>query len=151
MSRGGWGTKPHLLTDGNGLPVAFAVTAGQAHEVKSAEGLLDAVSVRQSRGRPRRRPDALAGDKAYSSGDLRRAIRRRGVRAVIPTRKSERRRPGFDAAACRRRNVVERCVAKLKEYRRVAARYEKLAESFAVMVTLASMRFYLKTHLSHTA
>jgi transposase len=126
-SRGGRGTKLHLLTDGAGLPAAFAVTAGQTHESKSAEGLFDAVAVRRVRGGPRRRPEAGAGDKAYSSPALRRALRRRGIRPVIPTRSNEPPDPGFDPAAYRRRGAVERCVARLKEYRRLATRYEKLA------------------------
>jgi transposase len=140
-SRGGFGTKLHLVVDGNGLPLSAIVTAGQAHESKSLEPVLEAVRLkRRGRGRPRRRPRRLAGDKGYSSRRVRRYLRRRGIKAVIPTRKDQRRNPHFDREAYRRRNVVERCVAWLKESRRLATRHEKLAVNFLAMVKLAMIR-----------
>jgi transposase len=86
-------------------------------------------------GRPRQRPAALAGDKAYSFPRLRRWLRARHVRPVIPERRDQQdrrqhrpgRRPEFDRAAYRQRNVIERAVGWLKERRRIATRYEKLA------------------------
>src|SRR5687768_1222311 len=66
-SRGGFGTKVHLVVDGNGIPLAATVTAGQAHESRSVEPTLGAVRLkRPGRGRPPRRPRRLAGDKGYS-------------------------------------------------------------------------------------
>jgi transposase len=140
-SRGGFGTKLHLVVDGNGLPLSAIVTAGQAHESKSLEPVLEAVRLkRRGRGRPRRRPRRLAGDKGYSYRRVRRYLRRRGIKAVIPTCKDQRRNPHFDREAYRRRNVVERCVAWLKESRRLATRHEKLAVNFLAMVKLAMIR-----------
>ena len=81
-------------------------------------------------GRPRRRPRRLAGDKGYSYPRIRRYLRRRRIKAVIPTRNDQRRLPGFDKPTYRRRNVVERCIGWLKESRRLATRFEKLAENF---------------------
>lgn len=66
-SRGGFGTKINLLTDGNGLPLAVELKPGQAHEINSFENLLDSVRVIQPRGAPKKRPDALAGDKGFSA------------------------------------------------------------------------------------
>jgi transposase len=146
-SRGGFGTKLHLVVDGNGLPLSAIVTAGQAHESKSLGPVLEAVRIkRPGRGRPRRRPRRLAGDKGYSYRRIRRYLRRRGIRAVIPTRKDQRRNPRFDKEAYRRRNVVERCVAWLKESRRLATRHEKLAVNFLAMVKLAMIRRCFKVY-----
>lgn len=135
----------HLIVDGNGIPLAATVTAGQAHESKSVEPTLEAVRLkRPGRGRPRRRPKRLAGDKGYSYPRVRRYLRRRRIKAVIPTRKDQRRNPHFDKQTYRRRNVVERCVAWLKENRRLATRYEKLAVNFLAMVKLAMIRRCLR-------
>lgn len=123
------------------------MTAGQAHESKSPEPVPEAVRIkRPGRGRPRRRPRRLAGDEGYSYRRVRRYLRRRGIRAVIPTRKGQRRSPHFDKAAYRRRNVVERCVAWLKESRRLATRFEKLAVNFLAMVKLALIRRCFKAY-----
>jgi transposase len=140
-SRGGFGTKLHPIVDGSGLPLSAVVTAGRAHESKSPEVVLESVRLkRPGRGRPRRRPRRVAGDKGYSYRRIRRYLRRRGIRAVIPTRKDRRRNPHFDREAYRRRNVVERCIAWLKESRRLATRHEKLALNYLAMVKLAMIR-----------
>jgi transposase len=93
--------------------------------------LLDAGAVKRSgpggrpgRGRPRKRPERLVADKGYSYPSVRAEVRRRGIGAVIPTRSNQRRRPGFDRAAYVERNRVERCVNRLKQFRRVATRYD---------------------------
>ncbi len=97
------------------------------------------VHVLRANGRPRCRPRRLAGDKGYSYGRIRRGLRRRRIKAVIPTRKDQRRLPGFDEATYRRRNVVERCVGWVKDRRRLATRFEKLAENFLARVKLATV------------
>ena len=84
----------------------------------------------------RRRPGAVAGDKAYSMSWIRTWLSRRGIEAVIPT-KTDQVRQRFNKRKYRRRNVVERCIGWLKWCRRVATRYEKLAESYLAMVKLA--------------
>jgi transposase len=129
-SRGGFGTKIHLVTDGNGLPLAVEVSAGQRHESRYVEPVLRAVRLRGRPGRARTRPRALAGDKGYSYARIRRYLRRRRIKAVIPTRKDQRRRPGFDKETYRQRNVVERCVNGLKESRALATRFDKLAVNY---------------------
>jgi transposase len=110
------------------------VTAGQAHDSKSFEALMDTINV----GR-RRRPGAVAGDKAYSMPWIRAWLSRRGIEAVIPTKKNQVRQR-FNKRKYRRRNVVERCIGWLKWCRRVATRYEKLAESYLGMVKLAMIQ-----------
>jgi transposase len=91
-----------------------------------------------------RSPGGLAGDKGYSYRGVRCYLRRRGIRAVIPTRKDQRRNPRFDKATYRRRNIVERVVGWLKENRRLVTRYEKLAVNFLAMVKLAMIRRCLR-------
>jgi transposase len=140
-SRGGFGTKLHLIVDGHGIPPAASISPGQAHESKHLEPVLEAVRLhRPGPGRPRCRPKALAGDKGYSYPRVRRYLRRRGIRAVIPTRKDQRRIPQFDKPSYRRRNVVERCINWLKENRRMGTRFEKLAVTFLGMIKLAMIR-----------
>jgi transposase len=144
-SRGGFGTKLHLIVDGHGIPLAVWITPGQAHESTALEPVLEAVRLRRpGRGRPRRRPKRLAGDKGYSYARIRRYLRRRGIKAIIPTRKDQRRNPHFDKDTYGRRNVVERCVNWLKEDRRIGTRHEKLAVNYRAMVKLAMIRRCLR-------
>jgi transposase len=124
--------------------MTLLVTAGQRHEQPLFEPLMEQGAVpRPGRGRPRVRPQRVAGDKAYSSGKVRRYLRRRGIRAVIPRKVNERRTGRFDRAAYRERNRVERLINRLKQFRRVATRYEKLAVSYLAMVTLAAILIWL--------
>lgn len=141
-SRGGFGTKVHLIVDGAGVPLAAQVSAGQAHGSKWLAPTLESVRVPRARGtgRPRVRPHKLAGDKAYSYPFVRACLRRRGIAAVIPTRKDQRANPRFARETYRRRNVVERCVGWLKENRRLATRHEKLACHYLAVVKLAMLR-----------
>jgi transposase len=98
---------------------------------------------RPGRGRPRKRPQRVVGDKGYSSGKVRRYCRRRGIQPVIPTTDNERRQRHFDRELYRERNRVERCINRLKQYRRVATRYEKLAVTYLAMVTIAAILLWL--------
>ncbi len=86
----------------------------------------------------------MVGDKGYSSKKIRRYLRRRGIGAVIPRQKRERQRGGrLDRAAYGKRNVVERLVNRLKQYRRVATRYEKQALNYLAMLTIAAIMLWL--------
>ena len=138
-SQGGFSTKLHLRAEGGGKPIAFLFTAGQRHEQSAFEALMETGAVKRLRqGRPRIRPDRVAGDKGYSSRKIRRYLRRRGIGAVIPRQKRER-RTRFDKIAYRQRNLVERLINKLKGFRRIATRYEKRAAHYLAMVTLATI------------
>ena len=119
-------------------------TPGQRHEQAALVPLLDRGAVkRRGRGRPRGRPERLAGDKGYSSGWARGELRRRGIGAVIPRRKGEPPQRRFDRAAYRERNRVERTINRLKQFRRVATRYEKRAANYPGMVTIAAILLWL--------
>lgn len=138
----------HLVCDSRGIPLAVQVTGGQINECLRFESVLSAVRFPQKRGRPRRRPRAVAGDKGYSVGRIRRWLQRRHIRAIIPQRRDQEGRwdgcRTFDKKTYRRRNVVERCVAWMKESRRLATRYEKLAVSFLAMLDLWMVQRYLR-------
>ncbi len=131
----------------------MVLTAGQVHESTQLEPVLDAIRVPRpgGRGRPRKRPDHLIADKGYSYQTCRTLLRRRGIPHTIPERRDQRerraRRPGrplaFDPARYRRRNVVERCVNRLKQWRGLATRFEKRAANYRAMVVLASTMIWL--------
>ena len=143
-------TKLHLRTDGHGRPLVLLITPGQRHEVTQLEALLDGGAIKGSqpdgrpgRGRPRKRPAKLAGDKGYSYLSARRLLRRRGIGVVIPTKSDQRRLARFDRAAYRGRNQIERSVGRLKQFRRVATRYDKRAINYLAWVILATTVIWL--------
>ena len=137
------------MTDGAGLPLAFTLTPGQRHELTAFVPTLEAVRLPGLRGRPRPRPNHLAGAKAYSYRPVFAYLRRRGIRPVIPPRQGGNMGKGcprsFDPDRYRRRNAIERCVGWLKGCRSIATRHEKLAVNFAAMLKLAVLRQYLRT------
>lgn len=143
-SRGGFGTKLHLVTDASGLPLAATISPGQAHESKSFEQTMDAVRIPVPGGGLQRRPRRLAGDKGYSYDRVRAWLRDHRIEDVIPRRSNQ--KPGrkpLDTAAYRRRNIVERCIGWLKECRRIGTRFEKLGDMFLAMIHMAIIRRYL--------
>jgi len=104
------------------------------------------VRIGQVIGRPRTRPDAVAGDKAYSCGRIRRWLRQYGIKCVIPRKNNEHRdaRHKFDDDQYRQRSVVECCIGWIKECRRIATRFEKLAVNYLAMLKLAIIERYLR-------
>jgi transposase len=112
---------------------------------------MDGIAIPQPMGRPRRRPQRLAGDKGYSARTIRQWLRAHGIRAVIPRKSNERRYGRFDKDSYRRRSVIEQCVGWLKECRRIGTRFEKLAINFLAMFKLAMIQRYLKLLFSDRA
>jgi transposase len=154
-SRGGFGSKFHILVDGKGTPLEVEVTAAQVHDAKQVEPILTKVKVRQKRGRPKSRPKRLAGDKGYTGEPIRSYLKARGIEPVIPHRKNETARHdpnvAFDKETYRRRSIVEQKIGWLKECRRVATRFEKLAINFLAMVKLAMIKRALRIVFSDRA
>lgn len=109
---------------------------------------------RHGPGRPRLRPDTVLADKAYSNKAIRRYLRSRGIKAVIPLKADQqagrRRRgtrgrlPAFDAETYRERNVVERAVNKLRGTRAVATRYDKRDFVYRGTIDIAAIRIWLR-------
>jgi transposase len=120
----------HLAYDGRGRPLSVVVTSGQRHESTQQGTVFDASRVaRPGVGRTRQGPEHLIADKGYSCLSCRGLLRRRGIPQTIPERRDQREqcagrsgRPlGLDPETYRRRNVVERCVNRLKRWRGIAA------------------------------
>ncbi|HEX5159022.1 MAG TPA: IS5 family transposase [Ktedonobacterales bacterium] len=143
-SRGGFSTKLHVRAEGKGKLLTFLVTAGERHEQSMFEPLMEQGAIKRTgRGRPRLRPTCVVGDKGYSSRKVRRYLARRGIRAVIARRNNEPQQRDFDRACYCQRNRIERLISRLKQFRRVATRYEKLAENYVAMVTLAAIMLWI--------
>ena len=139
-SRGGLTTKIHAVTDARGLPITLKLTAGQAHDGRSADDMLDTVGPGQ----------ALLANAAYDSNRLRDHLAAIGAKAVIKpiTRRSA--PPPLDRTAYRRRNRIERFFSKLKHYRAIATRYEKHDANFLALIKLAAIRIWLRVYESVT-
>jgi transposase len=155
-SRGGLTTKIHLAADARCRPLARILTPGQHGDCPQFIPLMGQVRIaRPGTGRPRTRPGAALGDKAYSSAANRAYLRRRGITAVIPVKEDQKnnrrargrrggRPPAFGATRYRDRNTVERCFSKLKQFRAVATRYDKRKEIYQGTVDVASIRIWLR-------
>jgi len=89
-------------------------------------------------------PDAMLGDKAYDSNPIRADLRDRSVEAVIPPRVNRTESIDYDKKLYRLRNLIERLVNKLKQYRRIATRYEKTVRSYLSMVSLGAILLWIK-------
>jgi transposase len=152
-SRGGFGSKFHVVVDGNGTPLAIEVTAGEVHESTQAESVIahataTLIGQRRKQRHRRHKPRKLAGDKGYSCQHLRDWLAGQNIEAVIPHKDNElaRHDPAtcFDKIAYRGRCVVEQCVGWLKESRRICTRFEKLAVHFHGMLQVAMIDQYFR-------
>lgn len=114
------------------------LTPGQRHEATVFERLLEQGAVRRpGRGRPRVRPKRVAGDKGYTGRRQRAYCRRRGIRHTIARLRTERRTGPFDRAVYRLRHRVENLIARCKQFRSLATRYDKRAESYRALWVIA--------------
>lgn len=132
------------MSDRRGLPLGVVLTPGQRNDSTQFEAVLDAVGVVQPSGQTRRRPVRVLADRGYDADRIRRWLRRRGIGAVIPPKRTRRRRLRYDRTLYRERNVIERSLGHLKEHRRIGTRYEKLAESYRALVQVAIIERYLR-------
>ena len=124
--------------------MVFILSPGQRHDTVFFEPLMEAGAVnRPGPGRPKQRPDRVVGDKGYSSEDNRTYLRRRGIASTIPWRDNEQRTGPLDDAIYKLRNRVERLINRLKQYRRIATRYEKLAANYLAMLHIGSILLWL--------
>jgi transposase len=138
------------------------LTPGQAGDNPQLLPLLDQVSVgRGGPGRPRKRPDRVLANKAYSHPSTRAALRRRGIGFISPERSDQiqRRRakgphggrpPAFDQATYASRNVVERCFNRLKQFRALATRYAKRVAYYRSEIIIAAIVLWLRADLQDT-
>jgi transposase len=110
-----------------GNPVDLMLTPGQAHDLACAELLINSAD-----------PDALIGDKAYDADGFIDGLTQRGITPVIPPKANRKTPRPCDFALYRERNLVERFFNRLKHFRAIATRYDKLARNFLAGVQLAS-------------
>ena len=120
-------TKIHVLVDALGNPFNLVLTSGQAHDLTAAELLLESAD-----------PRALIGDKAYDSDWLIDMLYQRAITPVIPPKENRKVKRDCDFALYRERNLPERFWNKIKHYRGIATRYDKLARNFLAAAHLVS-------------
>ena len=126
-SRGGRTTKIHAFANASGRLIAFDLTAGQMADIRSAPGLI---------GKLPKAAQVLA-DTTYDSDKFREFLITRGSTPVIKPNPTRKKIPPFDRVSYKGRNVIERAFSHLKDWRRVATRYDKLARNYRATVTLA--------------
>lgn len=140
--------------DGRGLPLSFVITPGNVNDCTRLVQVLESIRIaRPGPGRPRTRPEHLIADKGYSTGKIRTYLRKRRIAHTIPERSDQlavrtrrgHRRCGFDPSVYRLRNVVERCFSRLKQWRGIATRYDKLARHYRAAITLVSALLWITT------
>jgi len=112
--------------------VAFTLTPGQAADITQAAPLLENIE-----------PGAFLADKGYDADALIQSLDQRGITPVIPSKANRREPRKTDFALYRERNLVERFFCKLKQYRAIATRYDKLANTFLAAVALVCVLFWL--------
>lgn len=128
-----------MRCEGTGRLITFLLTPGQESDIKQAEKLMDTGAIRRGPGQMRLRPQRLVADKGYTSRAFRDYLHRKHICCTIARRSNERRRGSFDKQHYRKRNIVERLINRLKQFRRIATRYEKRAVNFSAMITIASI------------
>ena len=134
-SRGGATTKIHLAVDAHGHPIDFEITGGEVHDSQVASDLIELVG----------EADYLIADKGYDSEVIRDKARSNGMIPIIPKRANAKKpNPDFDRYLYKLRHLVENMFARLKHFRSIATRYEKLARNFKSMLYLASTIIHCK-------
>jgi transposase len=127
-SRGGRNTKIHALADAKGRLIAILLTGGEAHDGPVAERLICRVDP----------PKCMLGDKAYDSAELREELDEQGTRPVIPNRSNRKQPYRFSKRRYKLRWRIEAAFNRLKDFRRIATRYDKLARNYLASVCLAA-------------
>jgi transposase len=127
-SRGGRNTKIHALADAKGRLLSLLLSGGQAHDCPPAQRLI-------RRTKPAKK---LLGDTAYDSAELRQWLQDRGTKPVVPNRSNRKQPFSFDRKAYKQRHLIENAFGRLKDFRRVFTRYDKLARNFLASVCLAA-------------
>lgn len=143
--------------EGRCRPLSLLITPGQRADCTQFEAVMDKIRVpRTGFGRPRRTPDSVGADKAYSNRKIRAYLRKRGIRHAIPEKRDHKaarlhrgsrggRPPGFDKDRYKDRNSVERAIGKLKQFRAVATRYDKRGYVYLGTVTAAALLIWLRS------
>jgi len=137
-SRGGLTSKIRAVVDTNGLPVRLSLTAGEAHDNRLVLTLLSGL----------KSGAMLLADRGYDADWIRATASQKGAWANIPPRSNRKEPICFSPYLYRARNLVERFFNKIKQCRRVATRYDKLAANYLAFIQLASIRLWLRVNES---
>lgn len=136
ISRGGATTKIHVTADAHGNPIDFEITGGEVHDSKAAGKLIEKMS---------ELAENFVADKGYDSEAIRDQVRKKGVTPIIPLRSNSiKQNPEFDSHIYKLRHLVENLFARLKHYRSIATRFEKLARNFKAIVFIACTLIWMK-------
>jgi transposase len=122
-----------MAVRGLGCPVRFTLTAGQKGDAPQAAALMEGLPA-----------EVVMADTAYDSDALRQAIADKGALAVIPNNPSRTFKHPLDQHLYAQRHLVECCFSKLKQFRRVATRFEKTARNYHAVVTIAAIVLWLR-------
>jgi transposase len=136
-----------VLVDGQGLPLGVRLESASPHEVTLAEATLQEVSVPQSKGRPRQKPERVIADTAYDSDPLRQRLQKRGIELIVPYRENNQQRRYEDGRKLRRykrRWIVERTNSWLGQFRRLLVRHEHLLSTYRAFFYLACFWIILR-------
>src|SRR5271167_3314153 len=137
-SRGGLTSKIHAVVDTNGLPVHLAITPGEAHDNRLCSVLLSTLPPQTM----------LLADREYDADWIRELARQQGAWANIPPKRNRKDPICFSPYLYRARNLIERFFNKIKQCRRVATRYDKLAANYLAFIKLASIQIWLRVNES---
>ena len=127
-SRGGRNTKIHAIADAKGRLLSILLTGGEAHDCPPAQRLIRRTKAARK----------LLGDKAYDSEELRLWLNQRGTKAVVPNRSNRKQPFSFDKKSYKQRHRIENAFCRLKDFRRIATRYDRLARNFLASVCLVA-------------
>ena len=134
ISRGGRTTKIHAVVDSKGRPLNFTLTGGHVHDSQVVEEILNTP----------RSPLAVTADRAYDSEKVRQQIRDEGTLPVIPNRCTATKKAYCPKRFYRRRHKIENFFCRIKDWRRIATRYDKLARNFLAATTLVAALYWIK-------
>lgn len=140
-SRGGFTCKIHARADAQGRPLGFVLTGGEASDYTAVPALM---------AMPVGKPRLLLADKGYDSDAVRREPLLRGIVPVIPPRAGRTNPPPCNFKAYRDRSRIERMFNRLKQFRRIATRFDKTAKSFTAFLALAAVRIWMPHFVNRT-
>jgi len=145
------GTKIHVAVSKEGVPLSIEISAANDHDSLYFIDLIDEISLKGERGRPRTRPDEVNADPAYDSDEIRSYLRGRGIKSNIPVNERNRKFPKRGRPTrldkdgyMRNRSAVERFNAWIESFKRILVRFERLAVCFMAAVNLACIRMVLR-------
>lgn len=132
-SRGGFSTKIHLATDALGNAVRFILTGGERNDITQAESLVEGFAAAQ-----------VIADKGYDAAPFISTLKERNAEAIIPSRVNRKEQREIDTHLYKERHLVENQIGKLKQFRRVFSRFDKLAKNYLSFIYFASTVIWLR-------